>query len=312
MRIAIRACGICHSDAHYRAGTGTGRLPRTLGHEIAGVVTEAGAGAGELAPGDRVAVHYLLSCGTCDRCLGPGEQFCSTGRMIGKDADGGYAESIVVPARNAVRVPDAVPFEVAAVMMCSTATAYHALRLAEIAPGQSVLIVGFGGLGYSALQLCRALGTAKVTVVDVVPAKLALARSLGCRAVDGGAADLQEQLHAAGEHDIALDFAGRAEVTAMSLRALVPGGRLIFVALSESPIPFNPYRDLLAAERRIIGSSDHLRSELVELMQLAAAGRIHLGPVISRRIPLSAARVNEVLDELDAGTSALRNVIVPA
>jgi D-arabinose 1-dehydrogenase-like Zn-dependent alcohol dehydrogenase len=158
VRVAITACGVCHSDAHYRAGVGNIALPRTLGHEIAGVIGEVGANVTEWRAGDRVAVHYLLSCGTCDRCMRSGEQFCSSGQMIGKERDGGYAESIVVPARNLVAVPDDVPLDVAAVMMCSTATAYHALRLAEMTSGAAILVLGFGGLGFSALQLGKMLG----------------------------------------------------------------------------------------------------------------------------------------------------------
>src|SRR4051794_6421663 len=113
--VDIRATGICHSDAHYRAGGGTVTLPLTLGHEIAGVVA---------ATGQRVALHYLYD----------------DGRMLGKEVAGGYAERIVVPTANLVPIPDTVPFDVAAVMMCSTATAYHALRLASLQRGESVAI----------------------------------------------------------------------------------------------------------------------------------------------------------------------------
>ncbi|HEY8847968.1 MAG TPA: alcohol dehydrogenase catalytic domain-containing protein [Thermoanaerobaculia bacterium] len=132
VRVEIRAAGICHSDAHYRAGRGHLTLPLTLGHEIAGVTDS----------GERVAVHYLLPDGS----------------MFGKEVDGGYAETIVVPRDNLIPIPDQVPFEQAAVMMCSTATAYHALRLASLQPGESLAILGFGGLGASAVQLARLLG----------------------------------------------------------------------------------------------------------------------------------------------------------
>jgi propanol-preferring alcohol dehydrogenase len=290
VRVAIRACGICHSDAHYRAGTGRLTLPRTLGHEIAGVVAETGA---------RVAVHYLLSCGTCERCVRSGEQFCSSGQMIGKECDGGYAESIVVPARNLVAVPDNVPLDVAAVMMCSTATAYHALRLAEMTAGASILVLGFGGLGFSALQLGKMLGAERVGVVDIVPEKLALARDHG--AVTADVLDAR--------YDIALDFVGKPALTVAALRALEPKGRLVLVALSEAPLDFNPYRDVLAHERRIIGSSDHTRQELVELMTFAGDGRLDIAPVISRRIARDAAAINATLDDLDRGTASFRTVI---
>ena len=149
--VEIHAAGICHSDAHYRAGRGRVTLPLTLGHEIAGVVIEIGDDVTNVAVGDRVAAHYLVSCGTCAHCVRGGEQFCAHGEMFGKERDGGFAEWIVIPARNAVLIPQPIPFDEAAVMMCSTATVYHALRLASLQPGESVAVIGFGGLGISAL-----------------------------------------------------------------------------------------------------------------------------------------------------------------
>lgn len=312
VRIAIRACGICHSDAHYRAGTGNLALPRTPGHEIAGVISALGPGVTRLSEGDRVALHYLLSCGRCERCVRSGEQFCENGAMIGKEVDGGYAESIVVPAANAIPVPGNVPLAVAAVMMCSTATSYHALRIAGAGPAASILLLGFGGLGYSALALSFALDAARVTVVDVIPEKLTLARELGAEAIDAAAPGFPDALRdAAGTHgfDVALDFVGRPALSTAALRALAPGGSFGVVALAESPFDFNPYRDLLARERRIVGCSDHLRTELPELMTLASSGRIDLSRAISHRVPLEAAAINATLDALDRGTSSVRTVI---
>src|SRR5213078_458484 len=212
--VEVRCAGICHSDAHYRADASRVRLPVTLGHEIAGVI----AGTNQ-----RVALHYLMS----------------DGEMLGKERDGGYAERVVVPAANAIPIPDAVSFEQAAIMMCSTATALHALRLAAMQPGESVGIVGFGGLGISALQLAGALGASRVAVADVVPEKLALARSLGA----------ETELH---DVDVALDFAGHPAATLAALRALNPGGRLVLVAINLRDFTFDAYKDVLAKERHII------------------------------------------------------------
>jgi len=277
LKVRIEAAGICHSDAHYRAGFGAIALPRTPGHEIAGTVMEIGDDVRDVAIGDRVAIHYLKSCGVCRACHEAGEQFCETGEMIGKQCDGGYAESIVVPAKNAIRIPDGVPFDVAAIMMCSTATAFHALRVAGLREGQHVAILGFGGLGVSALHLSRALGAGSISVVDVVPEKIEAAEALGARVND------------LSNIDVAIDFTGRPEIATRALKALNPRGTLAIVALSEIPIAFNPYRDLLGKERRIVGCSDHLRSELVELMQFAANGTLKLDAVISRHVPLDAA-----------------------
>ncbi len=268
--VRVRAAGICHSDGHYRYGRGKTSLPVTLGHEIAGVT----------ADGERVALHYLLP----------------NGDMLGKEADGGYAESIAVPRANLVRIPDEVSFEQAAIMMCSTATAYHALRLANLQRGESVAILGFGGLGFSALQVARALGAGDVFVAERLPEKLAIARRLGAI----------PELRSA---DVALEFSGSQPLALEALRMLKPGGRLMIVAINLRSMQFDPYADVLTKERRIIGVADHTHTELVELMDLAQRGEIDLTGAITRRVPFEAEAINRVLDDLDLGTAHLRSVI---
>jgi propanol-preferring alcohol dehydrogenase len=103
--VRVKAAGICHSDAHYRAGTSPVRsLPLTPGHEVAGVVERTGEAVRGLAPGDRVCLHYNVTCGDCPYCASGNEQFCATGFMVGHHADVGYAECVVAPARNAQRL----------------------------------------------------------------------------------------------------------------------------------------------------------------------------------------------------------------
>ena len=128
--IRVRAAGICHSDAHYRAGVSpVKRLPITLGHEVAGIVEDVGSDVSSFRSGDRVCIHYLVTCGNCPFCLSGHEQFCADAEMIGKHRDGGYAEFIVVPERSVFRLPDEIPFEQGhPVMMCSSATSLHALK----------------------------------------------------------------------------------------------------------------------------------------------------------------------------------------
>jgi len=286
----------------------------TPGHEVAGVVAEKAPGVEIPSVGDRVAVHYLVGCGACPDCRAGAERFCPQAEMFGKERDGGYAESIVVPAENAIPVPDSVSFEEAAIMMCSSATALHALRLAEIQPGEKVLISGFGGLGVSAVQLAGVLGAGAVIVADVVPGKLSAARDFGAHPLDASSPDFAESLAASTAGcgpDVALDFAGTPASRTAALRSLAPGGRLVVVALDARPFSFDPYRDVLARERRIIGCSDHLRSDLVELMELAATGKIDLSRAITRQVPLEAAAIDAVLDDLEAGTSHLRSVVLP-
>ena len=155
--VRVKAAGICHSDAHYRAGVSLVRsLPLTLGHEVAGVVEQTGSQVDNVKPGDRVCLHYMVTCGDCYYCSTGNEQFCTSGAMIGKHRDGAYAEYISVPSRNALPLPDELSFEEGAVLMCSSATSFHALRKAEVKPGETVVIFGVGGLGMSAIQLARA------------------------------------------------------------------------------------------------------------------------------------------------------------
>jgi propanol-preferring alcohol dehydrogenase len=310
--VDVHRAGICHTDAHYRAGTGKTNLPITLGHEVAGVISAVGAGVTDLREGQRVALHYLFSCGTCERCQRYGEQFCPEGGMLGKERDGGYAQRTVVPAANAIPIPDEVSSDVAAIMMCSTATAYHALRLGSLEKGQSVAVLGFGGLGVSAVQLARALGAAEVYAVDVVPEKLELAAKFGAMPLDARETPVHKAILGATNGrgvDVTVEFTGNAEVARGGLRSLTPGGRLMIVAINLRDFKFDPFADLLVRERRIIGCSDHTRAELVELMELACTGAIDLSRAITRTVPLEADAVNGVLDDLERGSGHLRTVI---
>src|SRR5438445_7517969 len=227
--IRVAAAGICHSDAHYRAGISEiDRLPLTLGHEVAGRVEEVGSDVTHLSAGDRVCVHYLVHCESCEFCVRGLEQFCRSGQMIGKHRDGGYAEFIKVPGRNAFALPDEISFEVGAIMMCSSATALHALNKARLKPGESVAIFGFGGLGFSALQLARALNCGDVYVVDINPAKLRSAVRMGAIAIDAKAADPVAQIKRATAGrgvDVAVELIGSAKTMRAALLCLAPLGR---------------------------------------------------------------------------------------
>ena len=133
--VRVRAAGICHSDAHYRAGRSSmGRMPITLGHEVAGEVEWVGSMVTNVRAGNRVCLHYNISCGTCYYCQSGKEQFCTTVKMIGHHIDGGYAEYIAVPAQNAMPLPDEISFEEGATLMCASATALHALRRGRARP----------------------------------------------------------------------------------------------------------------------------------------------------------------------------------
>ena len=313
--VRVRAAGICHSDAHYRAGVApVARTPLALGHEVAGVVESVGADVEHFAVGDRVCLHYLVTCGTCDSCRGGNEQFCATAEMLGKDRDGGYAELVLTREASVFALPDELSFEWGAVMMCSSATSLHALRKARLAPGESVAVFGVGGLGLSAVQLARALGAARVFAIDLEPQRLALAERLGAEAVDAASGDPVEELRALTDGrgvDVALELIGLPETIAQAVRSLANRGRAAVAGITDRPAVLDTYRDLIAREAELVGVSDHLASELPELLELARAGALDLGPVVTGTVPLEAAAIDAVLDRLERFGSGARTVIVP-
>jgi D-arabinose 1-dehydrogenase-like Zn-dependent alcohol dehydrogenase len=314
--IRIEAAGICHSDEHYRAGISKiENLPLTLGHEVAGTVERVGADVANLAPGDRVCVHYLVHCGTCEFCVRGLEQFCRSVQMIGKHRDGGYAEFIKVPGRNAFALPDEISFEVGAIMMCSSATALHALNKARLKSGDSVAIFGFGGLGFSALQLARALGCGNVYVVEINPAKLASAEKMGAVPIDAKASDPVEQIRNAtgGEGvDVSLELIGSAKTMRQAVQCLGVLGRAALVGLTAEAMSIFPYTELINKEVEIIGVSDHLATELPTLIEFARKGKLHFPPEALHVANLDAGQINTSLDELKDSIDHVRTVIVPS
>lgn len=313
--VRVRAAGICHSDAHYRAGVSPVRpLPLTLGHEIAGVIEQVGPRVRARKVGERVCLHYLLSCGDCYYCSLGSEQFCAQGSMLGHYANGGYAEYIAVPERNAVPLPDAIPFEQGAIMMCSSATSFHALRKSRLRAGETVAIFGAGGLGMSAIQLARAFGALEVYAVDINPAKLALAAGFGAIGIDARAGDPVAAIRArtGGRGvDVALELIGLPQTMRQAVQALAVLGRAVLAGLSDRPIEVDTYNELIGREAEIIGTNDHLLHELPLLVELARRGALDLSRVVTRTVPLDASAINATLDRLAGFGGDVRTVIVP-
>jgi D-arabinose 1-dehydrogenase-like Zn-dependent alcohol dehydrogenase len=313
--VRVQAAGICHSDAHYRAGISkAGPLPMTLGHEIAGVAEEIGANVKHIAAGARVCVHYLATCGRCAFCFAGHEQFCASGRMIGKHCDGGYAQFARIPGRSLFELPEEIPFVQGAVMMCSSATSLHALRKARLQGGESAAIFGFGGLGFSAVQLAKALGAGDVFAVDINPAKLRMAAGLGAIPIDPAKGDAAEQIreatHGRGA-DVALELIGKPATMEAAVRCLGRFGRAALVGLTRQTFAVASYEDLINKEAEIIGVSDHLASEIPLLLDLARAGKLQFPAGVLRTILLDADAVNQTLDGLESAGDSIRTVIQP-
>jgi propanol-preferring alcohol dehydrogenase len=313
--IRVKAAGICHSDAHYRAGVSPVHpLPLTLGHEVAGIVEEVGGAVGTFRGGERVCLHYLATCGECAYCHQGREQFCASGRMIGKHRDGGFAEHIVMPARSVFPLPDEIPFTQGAILMCSSSTALHALRQARLQPGESVAVFGVGGLGVSAVQLAAAMGADEVFAVDIKPGKLALAESFGATSINAAEQEpvaTIASLTGGRGVDVALELIGLPLTMRQAVRSLAVGGRAALAGITPGNFEVAPYAELINKEAEIIGVSDHLARELPQLLRWTRQGKLSLAKVVTRTILLDAGAVNKALDRLGEFGDDVRVVVTP-
>jgi 2-desacetyl-2-hydroxyethyl bacteriochlorophyllide A dehydrogenase len=314
--VQVKAAGICHSDAHYRSGISWVKpVPLTLGHEVAGVVKKVGAKVSNVKVGERVCLHYNISCGNCYHCSTGNDQFCEKVLMLGHYTNGGYAEYISVPARNAIHLPDEIPFEQGATLMCASATAFHALRKSRVKGGETVAIFGAGGLGQSAIQLAHAFGALEVYAVDINDDKLFLAAHHGAIAINGKKVNPVEEIKRLTKKkgvDVAIEMIGLPQTMKQAIQCAGVMARVVVVGLSSKPLEIDTYYELLGNEVELIGSNDHLLQELPLLVELARRKVLDTSRVVTRTIPLDADAVNMSLDALENFSGDVRTVIVPA
>lgn len=315
MLVSVKAAGICHSDAHYRAGLSPVHpLPLTLGHEVAGVVEQVGAEVDKFKKNDRVCLHYMVTCGDCAYCHQGHEQFCTSGKMLGKYRHGGYAEYICIPARSAFLLPAEISFEQGAIMMCSAATSLHSLHKGKVKPGDTVAIFGVGGLGMPAVQMAQCFGAKEVYAVDIKENKLEMARRFGAipiNAEENEPVDEIKRLTGGRGVDVALELIGLPQTMKQAVKSLAIYGRAVMAGITDQSFEIAPYEELLNKEAEIIGVSDHLAQEIPLLIEWVRQGRLDLTEVITQTIPLDVDAINKALDQLEAFSDAVRVVITP-
>lgn len=311
--VAIRACAVDRFDLAIRAG-GRERapLPHILGHEIAGVVAGLGPGVDGWQLGARVAATLYLVCGRCRWCRRGRETICEDfGGHLGVNIPGGYAEYVVMPARNLVRLPESIDFAAGSILANAIGTPFHALTARmRLTPGERLVITGAGGgVGLHAVQLGVMLGAA-VMAVDLGAGKTEAALALGAeRAVDPTREDLAGAIGDwTGDRgaDAVLELVGPATM-GVTLSALAKGGRMVIVGShtgGEWTIdPGAIYRN----EWEIRGSRNVSVDELATVVDLVERGRIR--PVVAGVYPLEEA---EALHErVRTGTVIGRDVLVP-
>ncbi len=301
VRIRVGACGVCRTDLHLAEGDLAPRRPSTVpGHEVVGVVDALGPGAERFALGDRIGIAWLRgTCGACRWCRRGQENLCPYARFTGWDADGGYAELAVVPEAFAYRLPDALDDVTAAPLLCAGIVGYRALRRAELPPGGTLGIYGFGASAHVVAQVAIAQG-AVVHVLTRSGAARALALELG--AASAGAADAAppEPL------DAAVLFAPVGELVPVAMRALDQGGTLAVAGIHLSDIPGLNYADELFREKQLRSVTANTRADGEEFLRLAAA--LDVRPTVTPR-PLAEA--GAALRDLAADRVTGAAVLVP-
>jgi Zn-dependent alcohol dehydrogenase len=328
VRVAVSHCGVCHSDLSIADGVFPAPLPIVLGHEAAGVVEAVGPGVTGLAPGDAVILTPAPPCGRCYWCVRGEAALCveAAGIVTNTFADGStglarggakvfrglnlgaFAEQVVCSESAAVKVPKDVPLDVACVIGCAVQTGVGAvLNTARVPEGATVLVMGLGGIGLSAVQGARIAAAARIFASDPLPERRAAAAALGATdLLDPGAGDVAAQVRDATGvgADFAFETAGRASLVAVGLAATRNGGTVVCVGAPPigEKIEIAPAALFAVTEKKlvgcILGSSNSLR-EIPRLVALWRAGRLDLEALITRRRPL--AEVNDALADLRAG-----------
>ncbi|HKJ38100.1 MAG TPA: zinc-binding dehydrogenase, partial [Anaerolineales bacterium] len=240
------------------------------------------------------------------------EQFCEAVKMLGHHVDGGYAEYIAVPARNAIPLPDELPFAEGATLMCASATAFHALHKGRVKAGETVAVFGVGGLGLSAVQLAKAMGAVEVYAVDIKQDKLELASEYNAIPIDASRVDAVQEIRRLTKSkgvDVSLEMIGTRKTMEQAIDTVGNLGRAVMVGLNQQPIEINTYMQVLGKEAEIIGSNDHLLGELPLLVDMAHRKILDTSRVVSQTIPLDADKINQRLDDLENFTNDVRVVI---
>jgi D-arabinose 1-dehydrogenase-like Zn-dependent alcohol dehydrogenase len=321
--VRITAAGVCHSDVHlwegfFDMGGGnkystqkTMNPPRIMGHEIVGEVAALGPDAKGAAVGQKSVVYPWIGCGKCWYCTTGIEHLCPTPQALGVNADGGYADHVLVPHAKYLFDYGSVPTELACLYACSGITAFGAVKKAQGHDGgRPALVIGAGGVGLMGVQFARAVLGHDPIVADIDPKKRELALQQGaCAAIDPRDGDARKQIMAlTGGLGVAaaLDFVGAESTAQFGQRALARGGRLIIVGLFggtfSTPLPMFAFTGA-----QFLGSVTGSPAEMAEMMALVRDGKVTPVPVTTRKLDEADA----ALQDLRKGLIMGRAVLVP-
>ncbi|CAM5464335.1 Zn-dependent alcohol dehydrogenase [Streptomyces purpurascens] len=301
VRVAIRAAGLCHSDLSVVDGTIPFPVPVVLGHEGAGVVEAVGVGVTHVAPGDHVALSTLANCGTCAECdrgrptmcrgaIGrPGRPFSHEGLPVYQfAANSAFAERTVVKAVQAVRIPEDIPMASAALIGCGVLTGVGAvLNRARVDRGDSVLVIGTGGIGLNVLQGARLAGALRIVAVDANPAKEEVARRFGATDFLTSTEGVRGVLPTGADH--AFECVGRVELIRQAVDALDRHGQAILLGVPPAAAEASFRVSSMYLDKSILGcryGSSRPQRDIALYADLYRQGRLLLDELVTRTYPV--------------------------
>ncbi|MEO8603172.1 MAG: alcohol dehydrogenase [bacterium] len=305
VRIKVHACGVCHSDSFVTQGLWPAlQLPRICGHEVAGTIDAVGEGVATLAVGERVGVGWHGGHdGTCRACLRGKFIHCEHVQVTGISTDGGYAEYMLAPAVAVARLPEGMPFEIAAPLLCAGVTTFNALRRSPARAGDMVAVHGIGGLGHLGVQYARAMGFDTVAIARGAE-KADFAHQLGARVyIDSDKEDAAAALLELGGAAVILATAPSAAAISSLMGGLGIEGALTIVAAAFEPLSISAV-DLLTHDQRVQGWASGTAADSVDAM--AFAQRAGVKPMIEK-YPLDQAQT--AYERMMAGKARFRAVL---
>ncbi|MDP6493118.1 MAG: zinc-binding dehydrogenase [Acidimicrobiales bacterium] len=308
--LTVEAAGVCGTDRHIVAGD-LGVPPGTVpGHEIAGTILEVDSEVEGWKPGDRVAALGQATCGTCPPCLEGRSNRCHRPQILGMARQGGFAERIALPASCLICLPDGVTDAVGAIASDAIATPYHALTtVGRLQAGETVVVIGAGGLGLHAIQLARLADAARIVAVDQSEAARDAALEAGAdEALDPTVDEEPARAlrRAARGATLVLECVGRSETVELGLGALAPGGRLVVVGVGTDRPRLPPLGMFIGAELSVHGSFGSTTDEIRTVLDLIVSGRLDVSRSVRRQVPIT-----EAADVLTEPLGPGRTVVIP-
>jgi L-iditol 2-dehydrogenase len=310
--VRVRAVGICGSDLHgYLGVTGRRIPPLVMGHEATGDVVAVGSGVRELRPGTRVATNTIAACGHCRPCLAGERSLCEHRRILGMNAPGAYAEYVVWPEDSLPRLPDSLSYEAGALAE-PLAVALHAVNMAAIKPGDTVLIAGGGPIGVLVHLLVRIAGAGAIIVSDLHPDRLRLARAFGADAVvDASSEDpvavARERTGGSGV-DVAIEAVGAGVTARQTIAAVRNAGTVVWLGNSENLIEVE-MQAIVTRNLTLRGSYGMTGDEFDRALTLLAAGRLPVGDIVNRYATLEEGP--QLFEQLLATPATIKCVLRP-